>query len=213
MALPFFGIVTEIIPVFARKPLFGYASHVAVAGCHPRLAEGRRYASGGPHTAQLGGCRTGVARSAASRPSWSTNQSPARPAACSSVPGSSNRCVAPGTTASSTLRTAACACAHWLSCSTAASRPPTISSVGARTSASRGAARSGRPPRDDHRGPPGRPAAAQSAAAAPVLAPKYPIGGARHSRWARTQDVTSASRPASSSMSKTVGAVDAPRPG
>ena len=25
-ALPFFGIVTEIIPVFARKPLFGYAT-------------------------------------------------------------------------------------------------------------------------------------------------------------------------------------------
>ena len=52
MALPFFGIVTEIIPVFARKPHFGYASQVAMAGCHPRLAEGRQYASGGPHTAK-----------------------------------------------------------------------------------------------------------------------------------------------------------------
>ena len=24
IALPFFGIITEIIPVFSRKPLFGY---------------------------------------------------------------------------------------------------------------------------------------------------------------------------------------------
>ena len=27
VALPFFGIVTEIIPVFSRKPLFGYKAH------------------------------------------------------------------------------------------------------------------------------------------------------------------------------------------
>ncbi|NED00773.1 cytochrome ubiquinol oxidase subunit I, partial [Streptomyces sp. SID6648] len=26
IALPFFGIVTEIIPVFSRKPIFGYVS-------------------------------------------------------------------------------------------------------------------------------------------------------------------------------------------
>jgi cytochrome c oxidase subunit I len=36
MALPFFGIVTEIIPVFSRKPIFGYAGFVlasmAIAG-------------------------------------------------------------------------------------------------------------------------------------------------------------------------------------
>ena len=117
-----------------------------MAGCHPRLAEGRQYASGGPHTAQLGGCRTGVARSAASRPRWSTNQSRASAAACSSVPGSSNRWVAPGTTASRDSHRIR-ACARRLSSSTTASRPPTTSSVGARTSPSRGAARSGRPPR------------------------------------------------------------------
>lgn len=29
IALPFFGIITEIIPVFARKPIFGYATLVA----------------------------------------------------------------------------------------------------------------------------------------------------------------------------------------
>ena len=28
IALPFFGIVTEIIPVFSRKPLFGYKGMV-----------------------------------------------------------------------------------------------------------------------------------------------------------------------------------------
>jgi cytochrome c oxidase subunit 1 len=29
IALPFFGIVTEIIPVFSRKPVFGYIGLVA----------------------------------------------------------------------------------------------------------------------------------------------------------------------------------------
>ena len=28
VALPFFGIVTEVIPVFSRKPLFGYSTMV-----------------------------------------------------------------------------------------------------------------------------------------------------------------------------------------
>ena len=36
MVLPFFGIVTDIIPVFSRKPIFGYAGFVlasmAIAG-------------------------------------------------------------------------------------------------------------------------------------------------------------------------------------
>src|SRR5204863_3441154 len=36
LAIPFFGIVTEIIPVFSRKPLFGYKTMVgatiAIAG-------------------------------------------------------------------------------------------------------------------------------------------------------------------------------------
>ena len=38
VALPFFGIVTEVIPVFSRKPLFGYKGMVfatlAIASCH-----------------------------------------------------------------------------------------------------------------------------------------------------------------------------------
>ena len=29
VALPFFGIITEVIPVFSRKPLFGYKGMVA----------------------------------------------------------------------------------------------------------------------------------------------------------------------------------------
>ena len=29
VALPFFGIITEVIPVFSRKPLFGYKGLVA----------------------------------------------------------------------------------------------------------------------------------------------------------------------------------------
>ncbi len=36
MALPFFGIATEVLPVFSRKPLFGYkglvAATIAIAG-------------------------------------------------------------------------------------------------------------------------------------------------------------------------------------
>ncbi|GAA2106511.1 cytochrome c oxidase subunit I [Actinomadura alba] len=51
VALPFFGIVTEIIPVFSRKPLFGYvgmvAATIAIAGlsmavwAHHMFATGR----------------------------------------------------------------------------------------------------------------------------------------------------------------------------
>src|SRR5664279_6110414 len=70
----------------------------------------------------------------------------ARRLTCSSAPGSSNRCVAPGTTASS-LGQRSCCCASWLSASTWWSAPPTISSVGART-APRFRARAGRPPRE-----------------------------------------------------------------
>jgi cytochrome c oxidase subunit 1 len=29
LALPFFGIVTEILPVFSRKPIFGYLGLIA----------------------------------------------------------------------------------------------------------------------------------------------------------------------------------------
>ena len=46
VALPFFGIVTEVIPVFSRKPLFGYKGMVV------RDARDRRAVVGGvgaPH--------------------------------------------------------------------------------------------------------------------------------------------------------------------
>jgi cytochrome c oxidase subunit 1 len=33
IALPFFGIVTEVIPVFSRKPLFGYKGMVFATRC------------------------------------------------------------------------------------------------------------------------------------------------------------------------------------
>jgi len=37
VAIPFFGIATEIVPVFSRKPLFGYKGMVGatlgIAGC------------------------------------------------------------------------------------------------------------------------------------------------------------------------------------
>ena len=56
--------------------------------------------------------------------------------------------------------------------STCGSRSPTISSVGARTAESASPARSGRPPRETTARVFGRSAAAMSAAAAPVLAPK-----------------------------------------
>ena len=75
------------------------------------------------------------------------NQSAAREATASSLPGSSNRWVAPGTTIR-LLRHARRACASRFSASTSTSRPPTISSVGARTERSAGPARSGRPPRE-----------------------------------------------------------------
>ena len=32
MALPAFGIVSEVIPVFARKPIFGYKAIAAATG-------------------------------------------------------------------------------------------------------------------------------------------------------------------------------------
>ena len=46
IALPFFGIITEIIPVFSRKPLFGYKGMVFAT-----LAIGRAVAGGlgAPH--------------------------------------------------------------------------------------------------------------------------------------------------------------------
>src|SRR5581483_3176385 len=103
---------------------------------------------------------------------WVANHSRASSATPSSAPGSSNRCVAPGTTASRLgprSRPSACR----FNSSTSKSAPPTINSVGAVTRSSAAPARSGRPPRDTMAATPrGRPAAATRAAAAPVLAPK-----------------------------------------
>ena len=43
LALPFFGIATEILPVFSRKPIFGYkgliAATIAIAGSVMKIAE------------------------------------------------------------------------------------------------------------------------------------------------------------------------------
>ena len=46
IALPFFGIITEILPVFSRKPIFGYIGLVAATLAH-RGAVGRGV--GAPH--------------------------------------------------------------------------------------------------------------------------------------------------------------------
>ncbi len=71
---------------------------------------------------------------------WRLNHAAAIAATRSSAPGSSNRCVASGTT-SKAVRRRSCARASRFSSSTTSSRAPTISRVGARTSASRGAGR------------------------------------------------------------------------
>ncbi len=51
LALPFFGIVTEIFPVFSRKPLFGYkglvAATVAIAGLSMTVWAHHMFATGG----------------------------------------------------------------------------------------------------------------------------------------------------------------------
>src|SRR5271166_3507592 len=101
-----------------------------------------------------------------------------QPRACSttasSVPGSSKRCVAPGTMTSCFAQRSAASAAR-LSASTSTSSPPTISKVGASTAESARPARSGRPPRETIAAIGlSCAASATSAAAAPVLAPKYP---------------------------------------
>ena len=40
VALPFFGIITEVIPVFTRKPLFGYKGLVSATHRHRRAVDG-----------------------------------------------------------------------------------------------------------------------------------------------------------------------------
>src|SRR5438477_8710265 len=72
-----------------------------------------------------------------------------------------------------------------------------MSSVGARTSSSRGPARSGRPPRETMAPTScGRTAAETSAAAAPVLAPKYPMEKFRVSGNSTSHCVIATSRSA-----------------
>ena len=78
---------------------------------------------------------------------WWVNHSDARRATAGRVPGSSNRWVAPGTTASSQGQRSAARAWRFRS-STTGSWLPTISNVGAVTWASRASARSGRPPRE-----------------------------------------------------------------
>jgi cytochrome c oxidase subunit 1 len=51
IALPFFGIITEIIPVFARKPIFGYVglvgATIAIAGLSVTVWAHHMYVTGG----------------------------------------------------------------------------------------------------------------------------------------------------------------------
>ncbi len=51
VAVPFFGIVTEIIPVFARKPLFGYlgmvGATIAISGLSVTVWAHHMFATGG----------------------------------------------------------------------------------------------------------------------------------------------------------------------
>ncbi len=57
IALPFFGIITEILPVFSRKPIFGYIGLVGATIAH-RGPVGRRV--GAPHVRHRRGrcCRS-----------------------------------------------------------------------------------------------------------------------------------------------------------
>src|SRR6266508_2715155 len=130
------------------------------------------------------------------------NQSAASAATRSSAPGSSKRWVASGTI-SSRCSTPSCSAAERFSSSTTRSRPPTTSSVGARTRPSDGPARSGRPPRDTTAAIcSGRSAATTSAAAAPVLAPNNPIGRAEVLGSPASQSIAAINRPVSRAMSK-----------
>lgn len=136
-----------------------------------RRRSGGQLALGGPLSrarASFIGQHTGSGREAR----WVVNQSRASSAVTCKVPGSSNRCVAPGTTARR-LSHRSWAWAFRLRSKTTSSCPPTISRVGAVTTPRRWAARSGRPPRDTTAAmsAPGS-VAAHKAAAAPVLAPK-----------------------------------------
>jgi cytochrome c oxidase subunit 1 len=51
LAIPFFGIATEILPVFSRKPLFGYkgliAATIAIAGLSMTVWAHHMFTTGG----------------------------------------------------------------------------------------------------------------------------------------------------------------------
>src|SRR6516225_459809 len=137
-------------------------------------------------------------------PKWAENQSLACSTTASSVPGSSKRCVAPGTTTSFFAQRSSTSAAR-LSASTSTSSPPTISNVGALTEPSAEPARSGRPPRETIAATgSSAAAAARSAAAAPVLAPKYPTGRLAVSASSLAQAAAIDKRCASSPTSKTL---------
>src|SRR5581483_11017548 len=136
-----------------------------------------------------------------------SNQSAASRTTSASAPGSSNRCVAPGTIRRSAPAGNA-ACAWRFSSMTTGSLPPTISSTGARTRSSAAPARSGRPPRETTAATAsGRSAAASRAAAAPVLAPNSPSGRACVSGSARSQSTAPVMRRPSRAISKRSSAV------
>ena len=52
VALPFFGIITEVIPVFARKPIFGYTTMVYATISHRRAVH---CGVGAPHVRHRSG--------------------------------------------------------------------------------------------------------------------------------------------------------------
>jgi cytochrome c oxidase subunit 1 len=53
VALPFFGIITEILPVFSRKPVFGYTTLVYATFVDPCAVDG---GVGTPHVRHRRGC-------------------------------------------------------------------------------------------------------------------------------------------------------------
>ena len=57
IALPFFGIITEILPVFSRKPLFGYiglvVATIAIAGLSITVWAHHMFATGAGAAAVL----------------------------------------------------------------------------------------------------------------------------------------------------------------
>jgi hypothetical protein len=170
--------------------------------CHEKKTEADRQAG------LLGGKGHGKPRRGKREPRDQTpgvrcsrNQPRASPATVCRAPGSSNRCVAPGTT-SSRFSPRSSPSARWLRPRTTSSRPPTMSRVGARTEPRSTPARSGRPPRETTADTPsGWRAAATRAAAPPVLAPKKPTGNPVTAGSIDNQSAMATRRPARRPMS------------